>query len=351
MRRSLALAFVLVGLALTWPACGTGPSHGVNFGTLTGSQTFNIGDVGSFTFIVTNVDGTRQDVSTKTTWTSSDPSILAIDKSGQATARAAGVVTISASYNGIQRSLTVAVSTSIGAVQLLGKVTASGAPLAGAQVTATFGTVTLTTRTAFDGVFRLFPVGGTGQLTITFAGFTTLTQSVAVPVSGTVPFVMTPLVTPADISGAWQLTMTAPASCAAALPSDARQMSAATTITQQGTAITVELVSDALPNNPYDLPGQVIDHAVTINLLSDFYYGPVEGVLLRQLGPTRWLLVFGNMVGTVGARSITGTTSGTWDYFETASAADVPLMPPKATCTDSAPTSLQRATSTGAKDR
>ena len=351
MRRSLALAFVLVGLALTWPGCGTGPSHDVIFGTLTGSQTFNIGDVGNFTFVVTNVDATRLDVSTKSTWMSSDPSILAIDRSGHATARAAGVVTISASYNTVQRSLPVAVSASIGAVQFLGKVSTSGAPLGGARVTATFGTVTLTTTTAFDGGFRLFPVGGTGQLTITLAGFTTLTQSVTVPVSGTVSFVMTPLVTPADISGAWQLTMTAPTSCAAALPSDARQISAATTIAQQGTAITLELVSDALPNSPYQVTGQVLDHAVTVNIFSDFYYGPVEGVLLRQLGPTRWLLVFGNMVASVGATSITGTTSGTWDYFETASAADVPLMPPKVTCTGSTPTSLQRATSTGSQHR
>jgi uncharacterized protein YjdB len=58
-------------------------------------------------------DGTTQDVTSQSTWTSSSPSVATIDNSGLATAVATGNTTITASNGGVTASTTLTVSNQV----------------------------------------------------------------------------------------------------------------------------------------------------------------------------------------------------------------------------------------------
>jgi len=87
------------GLALALTACSTGPSSSVMSVAVIG-PTLQVGATGQFRATATLSDGTTQDVTSASTWTSSATSVATVTAAGVVTALTPGATTITATYQG-----------------------------------------------------------------------------------------------------------------------------------------------------------------------------------------------------------------------------------------------------------
>jgi hypothetical protein len=100
---TLALACAL-GVALT--GCSTSPSTATTSVTVTG-PTLEVGATGQFKATATLSDGTKQDVTAVSTWSSSNTAIATVTATGMVTAVSAGMTTITATYQGTSAKDTI----------------------------------------------------------------------------------------------------------------------------------------------------------------------------------------------------------------------------------------------------
>jgi hypothetical protein len=92
----LAMACVFV-FALT--GCSTSPSTSATSVAVTG-PTLEVGATGQFKATATLSDGTKQDVTAASTWTSSNTAVATVTATGMVTAVTVGMTTITATYQG-----------------------------------------------------------------------------------------------------------------------------------------------------------------------------------------------------------------------------------------------------------
>jgi len=110
MRRSLAgltVAVLIAGLAVRCMK----PSPGVNGLTIAGTATFtHKGVVVQLTATAALDSGAPEDVTTKTTWTTSDATIVAVSSTGAITTVGNGTATITGNYSGKSATLAIVVT-------------------------------------------------------------------------------------------------------------------------------------------------------------------------------------------------------------------------------------------------
>ena len=87
-----AVAFVLTG-------CSTSPSTSPTSVAVTG-PTLEVGATGQFKATATLTDGTKQDVTAVSTWTSSNTAVATVTAAGIVTAVSLGSTVITATYQG-----------------------------------------------------------------------------------------------------------------------------------------------------------------------------------------------------------------------------------------------------------
>jgi len=109
IRSFVPLLFVL-GLGLAAAACGSTPSSPTSVSTLsvTGAAPA-VGASAQFSAMATSASGTVTDVTTLSTWTSSNTAVAIVTPSGLVSSIASGPVVISATYSGVAGSESITV--------------------------------------------------------------------------------------------------------------------------------------------------------------------------------------------------------------------------------------------------
>ena len=275
------------------------------------------GATAQFRAIATFNNGNTEDVTAQAGWRSTNTSVLVVGAGGVATARALGEAQVSAQYQNPRGNVVVFVLEP-GTFRVAGRVTDSnGIGLPGARVTVLAGNGTgLSATTDNAGSYALYGVSGSVQLEVTLNGFENVRQSIDINNHSTANIQLTPLIAPTNISGDWQLTISAAASCGSLLAPDVLTRSYRVTLTQTGTFVFVQIKSPPLVNG---LSGRVIGSSVTIAAPIDDSYYPYYGVrfysLIETLGPGRFLALGGTMRGDRVDAVVSGTLDGEFALY------------------------------------
>jgi Bacterial Ig-like domain (group 2) len=238
------LATVAVGLSSCGRSAPTGPSKSGAPAILVtvkvvAPSTIAPGSTAQLAALATYTDGSSKDVTAAVQWHSSDPSILTIDATGLAAGVRVGDVKITATASsGVASATQSIVVVPAGTFRLSGLVYGLEHPLDAALVQVTAGIGAGLESSTGVGLYRLYGVAGTIQLTVSKAGYVTSAQAVVVNDNNTtLNFALTPVVPPPDVAGTYTLDIAADPACtttdAGSLPSVARERRYMATIYQQ----------------------------------------------------------------------------------------------------------------------
>jgi uncharacterized protein YjdB len=108
MTRRLTTLLLVFGVACALTGCSTSPSTSVMSVAVTG-PTLEVGATGQFKATATLSDGTKQDVTSASTWTSSNTAVATVTTAGVVTAVTTGSTTITATYQGTSAKDTIQV--------------------------------------------------------------------------------------------------------------------------------------------------------------------------------------------------------------------------------------------------
>jgi hypothetical protein len=161
--------------------------------TVTGTTSLTIGQTSQFTATAHFSNGTSQDQTLVSQWSSSNASVASVSGSGVVTAVSNGSVTITATFQGLQGAGAVAVGLPA-TFTLTGTLTdgTSHGPCPNFTIQLLSGTTVITsTLTDSNGNYAISGLSaGTYTLSVTFAFFLTTTQQVTVPPSRQVDLVL-----------------------------------------------------------------------------------------------------------------------------------------------------------------
>ena len=176
---------------------------------------------------------------------------------------------------------------------------------------------------AIDAVVSASTCSG-ATIKTTAIGFETETNPIDLSRPVTHNFALTPTATPtADLSGAWNLTVSASKNCATTLPEAARARTYDATLIQVAVRVTVALTSPTIVvlSLPVGGSGTFIDRTLSFVIIGDT--GPiVEGGIVwdypdfvDRLSETEAVAVMGTVLGTVVGNEIRGSMKGEFEYW------------------------------------
>lgn len=297
------------------------PRPAVNGLRIEGPASVAPGATASYRSIATFIDGTTADVTSESTWTSTNVSVLTIQSPGNVRGANRGEAALQARFGegGQSRYWHVYVLVlEDGTFRLTGRVQESGTGLPGAQVEVVSGTGTgLRATTGASGSYALYGLAGEVRVDVTLEGFDRASQTIRVSENMSADITMRPTITPTDLNGAWTMSLTASAGCVPAFPEDVRARNYTAVISQTGTALKLDIQSAAVSNNQID--GIVVDRTLTLFLPTDDFYYPFYGIryysLVEELNFMRLLAIAGTARGRRDGDSVTGTLSGEFAIY------------------------------------
>jgi hypothetical protein len=264
-----------------------------------------------------------EDVTAQATWMSSDPTVLQVN-GGRVDAVGDGEAVVAALYSAVRTMKTIDVFEP-GTFTITGSVSDGYNPINGARIDVVSGTgAGRFATTSGYGSFRLFGLLGSVDLRASADGYVSTSQTANVTSNTNLQFGLTPIIAPADASGAWQLTIDASRSCTT-LVNAARHRTYTAAITQRITGLSVALSGAVFALHSYggsenEFYGHVTQSSVTLNLQPDFYYGddydlaevlPDGGGVYSAIGTGSGTLTGGTIVATLqGTISITNPSTG-----------------------------------------
>ena len=262
-------------------------------------------------------DGASRDVTSTTTWRSSDGGVLTIAVGGRAAAGKPGQAVIAAENGGRRASLEVLVLVP-GTFRLSGTVSEAGMPVPDALVELLDGSVGVkSTRTDASGVYRLFGVAGAVEIRASKDGYTTQVNRLNVAENTDSDFVLRSTLTE-SLTGTYTLTLTAAARCPSgnswALPADVRTRRYTAAVTQDGPRLHVTLGGATLKDG--SLSGRIEGNRVTfdirgVDIYFSYYYYLASAIdLLEEVSPLQSLIASGHVTATASGTRIAGTLSG-----------------------------------------
>jgi hypothetical protein len=285
----------------------------------------DVGQTTQLTATVTRADGTAQNVTTDTTWSSSDTAVVTVSDSGVMTAIAFGVAGVTASYRGQHDHLDVRVLPS-GSFILTGSITEPvDVRIDEARVAVTGGDSAGPRSTIAEGGFYRF-IGVSGAITVTASrsGYASQERSVTMSQDRTVNLQLAPNTKPAQISGTYRLTFTASSSCSGELPTAARKRTYTAAVRQAGAAVDVTLSgADFVMNTPgcdaslaNSFSGVVRGNRISFDLQSASYYFYSECYRVAEQLEPDVLGILGDAEGTTSGSNISGNLAGRFDIVE-----------------------------------
>ena len=277
-------------------------------------------------------DGTTEDVTSGTSWMSTNAPVLEVGSDGLATGRERGEAEVHARYQSFSASRLVVVLPD-GTFKLVGQVAESGAALEDATVTVTAGTgAGQIAVTSFRGYYAIYGVAGRVTLEAKKSGYNNQIVEITVdrPQQGA-NFNVSLAGGRPNVAGTYELTVTADAECAAALPPEARRRRYTATVTQDGVELSV-VMSDAdyvVTNGTGDrFNGRVTFDGVRFFLMDELYYYYTGFAIIERFSATA-LLVHGLAAATATSTGYSGRLGGT---IGVASRSDTPFYPLTASC-------------------
>ena len=276
------------------PAPTGGPPRPATLSSLsiTAPSTVPPGETVALKAVGTMNDGLTQDYTTRATWASFRRDVLTVSSSGVLTAQAAGESFVTAfSNDGAPREPTVRATVNVlvletGTYRLIGRVSEDGAPLADARVAVTGGHGNgLTATTDYFGEYRLYGVANDIDIEVTKPDYVPVRQRVHVTQHDVAHFTLSPARSRVDVSGTYDLTITADPFCATfspPIPDDTQRRQYLAAITQQGPVFNVTLsgaaflIREGLGNG---FSGRVAPSGITVELSDGYYYYAGEAVV------------------------------------------------------------------------
>jgi hypothetical protein len=168
------------------------------------------------------------------------------------------------------------------------------------------------------------------------SGFEPQVHRLSITDNATDDFELKPPLSPADISGAWNVTLSAVPSCRAILPEEAWQREFTVTIIQQDTHVSITRASPRFfeaCSAPTEL-GRIFGQALSFLIIGDTAEaGYNYPCLFDRLSPTQAVGIAGPVRGTVTGSVIQATldsTVGAFDLYE--SSTNLFGAPPKMIC-------------------
>lgn len=255
-KATFTAALLIAGASISiLSACGDGPTGPesslvsnplLSNLQLLGPSTIEPGATATFTMMSTWTDGSVRNVTSQTTWISSDPAVVSISASGAATAHARGETTIRGVVTGPSSARSVMVLPT-GTFKLSGSVIEGpNISVPGARVEVSPGVDTLTTTTGMDGAFVLYGVPRSAELRVSKAGYVTHTQPIQIDTDARVNVSLKPNGPVPDISGTYKLTINAEGCVTAPLmPDELRRRAYTATVTLKPDQIVTVALSGA----------------------------------------------------------------------------------------------------------
>ena len=266
--------------------------------TLAPGQTAQVTAIARFT------DGSERDVSAETTWTSTQTQFASVER-GLITARGAGRTVIRATYSSRSASTNLLVKPA-GTFILTGRVTEPGPVNVEKASVAAVGSSSSPVVTNSVGLYELIGVVGTFTLRISKPGYIDRTMTLTVTGDQTLDVEIRPAVSPATLSGTYDVTLTISPTCNN-VPSEYKTRTYTAIIQQTGARFRVELrdaefVKQTSPAGEKNfIDGTVTEGTATFNF-NDSYYASYYGGSVQEVLPAGQTLAFwGRMIAQPGA--------------------------------------------------
>jgi hypothetical protein len=263
-------------------------------------------------------DGSVENVTSLTQWTSTNVHVLQVNSAGIATAGERGEANLNARYQNRSATARMMVLPN-GTFRLNGQVTDSGFPLEGVTVAVIGGTGEgLTTLTDTTGAYAFYGVAGPIRLHAKKDGYLNRIEEIQVTENRALAFEMAVDGQRRDLSGTYALNITA-AGCGSRLPDSAQNRSYVAAVEQNGPQFTVRLSgADFIVTRGYGdhFSGSVSADGKVRLVLGDaytyyyYYYYSGHFDVVERLNPTSALLVKGIVNATSSPTLISGTLDG-----------------------------------------
>jgi hypothetical protein len=320
---SAELCLVAICLAGWLAACDrtpTGPDGNRFLRSLeiVGPQEVAPGATVRFTLTAHYSDGSIRDVSSESTWRSSNAAVVSVSSGGLATGHQLGEANVTGVFGTAEMSRETIVVPA-GTFRLTGTVTDNPLPgvprsrMDGALVESTTENgATLSTVTDASGGYRLYGVPPSAQLRVTKSGYEPRVQSLALSHHQTIDVALTLASVDPDLSGTYALTISASASCRANLPEEARTRTYVAAAAQRGAMVRVRLdgasflSSHSQVHNFFD--GEV-GQMPAFTLYEQADGTPFPGVA-EELTPTLIFVPTGRVVTRLSTSGLSGALEG-----------------------------------------
>jgi Carboxypeptidase regulatory-like domain len=276
------------------------------------------GTKAQYTAIGQMSDGSTQDLTSTTAWRSSDSAVLSVAASGEATGGKDGEAVVAAESNAKRASLQVLVLTP-GTHRLMGLVSDTGIPIAGATVDVLDGSrAVMSVRTDGEGIYRLYGVKGDVELRVRAEGYPDQVRGIPVTDDARLDFAMP---STANLTGSYELAITAdssscPVGARYTLPEELRVRTYDATIRQNGRQLSVKLAGGSLTAGSFN--GIVNGSTATFDIHGItpdpfyYYYNYIDTTLdlVEQLAPSSYLLISGKATTSQVATGMSGQLTG-----------------------------------------
>jgi hypothetical protein len=294
--------------------------------TITGPARVAPGATEQYTATADYSDGTTSEVTSRANWSAFPTTVLQHLGGGRFRGVAAGEASMFASLSPRGASFQVLVLPP-DTFKLSGTMRDTSGTLENILVEVISGTGTgLKTKSDSGGRYALYGVAGSVQLRASAPGYDTQEATVAVNTNATRDFTLTTSSQSSNVAGNWTLALKTSSACSATWPQVAREREIPTTIAQQGTRLTFAFGGSTVRQGfsfSGSSSGRIASNAFQMILYFDDYY-VIYGILDRPT-PTDWVGIYGTAEGTAtGPNSISGTFTGTFDYYATAATATFP---------------------------
>ena len=261
-------------------------------------------------------DGSVENVTSQTQWTSTNAGVLQVSSAGIVTAGQRGEANLNARYQNRNATAPMMVLPS-GTFRLNGRVTDTGFPLEGVTVAVIGGTGEgLTTLTDTTGADVLYGVAGLVRLHAKKGSYLNRIEEVQVTENRALSFEMAFAGERRDLSGTYTLNLAATGCASNRLPDSAQNRSYAATVQQNGPQLTVRLSgADFIVTSGHGdhFSGFASADGYVTFAIGDaytYYYYSGHFDVVERLNPTSALLVSGNVNATSSSTLISGTLNG-----------------------------------------
>ena len=295
---------------------------------------------GQFSAVATLTDGSIIDVTTSASWNTSAFAVLhGMGRSGEFQAEGRGEATITATVGGASANFTVLVLEA-GTFKVSGAITdmATREPLDRVLVRIESGIGKgLSSYSDKAGRYALYGAAGPIELGASTDGFNGLVHLLVVSDTTTDDFVLAVPGPPANVSGAWTLSISASPGCRDRLPELARDRQYDATIYQQSGRIDMTLFGPSIetwsgkvgvPKGQFDeIPGTIIGDTLSFTIVGDTGYDDFSSVdFLDHLSPTQSLGIAASAQGTVTGPEVRTLMSGHIEYWASSTPAGRPTV-------------------------